>query len=98
MGCLSRIVVIVAILVQAISGAMALLVLGSAGVPGSAAVVNSPLILRHAYHISAFMASMTSSAHDSPAGELRFHVGDDVIEPRAVVIVVLAIPAGHRHR
>jgi len=41
MGCLSRIVVIVAILVQIIAGALALIVLGSAGVLGSAAVVNS---------------------------------------------------------
>lgn len=41
MGCLSRIVVIVALLVQSIAGVLALIVLGSAGVLGSATVVNS---------------------------------------------------------
>lgn len=41
MGCLWRIVVIVAILVQIIAGALALIVLGSAGGLGSAVLINS---------------------------------------------------------
>lgn len=41
MGCLSLIVVIIAILAQVIAGALALIVLGSAGGLGSAVRINS---------------------------------------------------------
>lgn len=41
MGCLSRILVVGALLVQVIASGLALLVLGSAGVLGSAAIINS---------------------------------------------------------
>lgn len=41
MGCLSRLLVLIALAIQVIAGVLALVVLGSAGVLGSAAVMNS---------------------------------------------------------
>lgn len=41
MGCISRVIVVLAIIVQVVSASLALIVLGSAGVLGSTAVINS---------------------------------------------------------
>lgn len=41
MGCLSRMVIILALVVQVLAGALGLIVIGSAGVLGEAAIINS---------------------------------------------------------